>query len=136
MKILKTVIVVVILVALAGGGWYWYSARSRAAAKPHFTTTPVVRSDLTKSISATGTVEPEELVNVGAQVSGKITAFEKDSNNDEVDYGSPVKAGMVLARIDDLVYEAEMREAEAQKLKAEAAILSSNANITYSKAKL
>ena len=136
MKILKTVIVVVILVALAGGGWYWYSARSRAAAKPHFTTTPVVRSDLTKSISATGTVEPEELVNVGAQVSGKITAFEKDSNNDEVDYGSPVKAGMVLARIDDLVYEAEMREAEAQKLKAEAAILSSNANIAYSKAKL
>lgn len=136
MKILKTVIVVVILVALAGGGWYWYSVRSRAAAKPHFTTTPVVRSDLTKSISATGTVEPEELVNVGAQVSGKITAFEKDSNNDEVDYGSPVKAGMVLARIDDLVYEAEMREAEAQKLKAEAAILSSNANIAYSKAKL
>ena len=136
MKILKTVIVVVILVALAGGGWYWYSARSRAAAKPHFTTTPVVRSDLTKSISATGTVEPEELVNVGAKVSGKVTAFEKDSNNDEVDYGSPVKAGMVLARIDDLVYEAEMREAEAQKLKAEAAILSSNANIAYSKAKL
>ena len=136
MKILKTVIVVVILVALAGGGWYWYSARSRAAAKPHFTTTPVVRSDLTKSISATGTVEPEELVNVGAQVSGKITSFEKDSNNEEVDYGSPVKAGMVLARIDDLVYEAEMREAEAQKLKAEAAILSSNANIAYSKAKL
>lgn len=136
MKILKPVILVVAAAAVAGGGWFWYSVRAKASAGPHYSTTPVVRSDLVKSISATGTVEPEELVNVGAQVSGKITAFEKDSNNEEVDYGSPVKAGMVLARIDDLVYEAEMREAEAQKLKAEAAILSSKANIEYSKAKL
>lgn len=136
MKILKPVIVVAAVAAVVGGGWYYYSMKANGSKVPNYSTAEVARADLVKSISATGTVEPEELVNVGAQVSGKIISFEKDMNNNEVDYGSPVKEGMVLARIDDLVYEAEMRSAEAQKLKSEASILSSNANIEYSKAKL
>lgn len=136
MKIVKPVIAIAVIAAVAGGGWYYYSHKTKSSAMPDYITAEVTRTDLMKSISATGTVEPEELVNVGAQVSGKITVFENDSNGNEVDYGSPVKAGMVLARIDELVYDAEMREAEAQKLKAEASILSSKANIEYSKAKL
>ncbi|MDD3119753.1 MAG: hypothetical protein PHQ27_11280, partial [Victivallales bacterium] len=36
-----------------------------------FETTPVERADIIRAISATGTVEPEELINVGAQVNGK-----------------------------------------------------------------
>ncbi len=136
MKILKPVIAVAVVAVIAGGCWYYFSAKSESSQKTVYSVVDVERTDLVKSISATGTVEPEELVNVGAQVSGKIITFEKDLNNKEVDYGSPVKEGMVLARIDALVYDAEMRSAEAQKLKAEAAILSSNANIELSKAKL
>ena len=136
MKILKSVIAVVVLTAAAGGIWYFFNSKDSVPGKVNYSTQPLGRADLVKSISATGTVEPEELVNVGAQVSGKITVFEKDVNGKAVDYGSPVKEGMVLARIDDLVYDAEMRSAEAQKLKANAAILSSKANIDLAKAKL
>lgn len=136
MKILKPVIAVVILAAAAGGILYFFNSEDGAPGKVNYSTQPLGRADLVKSISATGTVEPEELVNVGAQVSGKITVFEKDADGKAVDYGSPVKEGMVLARIDDLVYDAEMRSAEAQKLKANAAILSSKANIELAKAKL
>ena len=102
MKIVKPVIAIAVIAAVAGGGWYYYSHKTKSSAMPDYITAEVTRTDLMKSISATGTVEPEELVNVGAQVSGKITVFENDSNGNEVDYGSPVKAGMVLARNDEL----------------------------------
>ena len=94
MKIVKPVIAIAVIAAVAGGGWYYYSHKTKSSAMPDYITAEVTRTDLMKSISATGTVEPEELVNVGAQVSGKITVFENDSNGNEVDYGSPVKPGM------------------------------------------
>ena len=49
---------------------------------------PVIRGDLEAVISATGTVEPEEVIDVGAQVAGKIIAFGKDKNGKPIDYGS------------------------------------------------
>ena len=126
-----------LILALVGGGVYWgYCKYVKKTSVTRFTTEPVTRSELSSTISATGTVEPEELVNVGSQVNGKIISFGIDSEKKEVDYGSPVKEGMVLARIDDALYDAEMREAQAQKLQAQAAILSSQANIDYAKAKL
>lgn len=137
MKKLVKWIGTLLIAALVCGGIYWgYGKYVKKTSIVKFTTEPVTRSELSSTISATGTVEPEELVNVGSQVNGKIIAFGEDTNKKEVDYGSPVKEGMVLARIDDALYDAEMREAQAQKLKAEASILSSKANIDYAKAKL
>jgi HlyD family secretion protein len=51
-----------------------------------FRTVPVTRGDLRATISATGTVEPEEVVDVGAQVAGKIVAFGKDKNGKGIDW--------------------------------------------------
>ena len=76
-------------------------------------TDSVRKNDLVRSITATGTVEPEELVNVGAQVQGMITKFGPDSKGKAVDYGSIVKEGGVLAWIDDSLYAAELRSAQA-----------------------
>ena len=45
-----------------------------------YRTTPVKMGDLLASISATGTVEPEEVVDVGAQVAGRLISFGKDKN--------------------------------------------------------
>ncbi len=137
MKSKKVILFGCLFLLAAGAGYFYFTQKNNTASRKNFyETEKVARGNLVSSINATGTVEPEELVNVGAQVSGKILSFEKDVNKNEVDYGSPVKEGMVLARIDDLLYEAEMRAAEAQKLKAEATILSCKANIGYSKAKL
>jgi len=135
-KLFRICSLLIAVLVLAGIGYWGYGKFLKKGSLIRFNTEKLARTDLASTISATGTVEPEELVNVGAQVSGKIIAFGTDIRKNEIDYGSPVKAGMVLARIDDVVYDAEMREANAQKLKAEASILSSQANITYSKAKL
>lgn len=101
-----------------------------------FRTETVGKTDLVRSITATGTVEPEELVNVGAQVQGMITRFGPDTNGKPVDYGSEVKAGGVLAWIDDSLYTAELKSAEASQLQAKAAINSAKASIIQAKAKL
>ena len=87
-----------------------------------FRTVQVKRGDLLATISATGTVEPEEVVDIGAQVAGRIVSFGKDKNGKEVDYGSVVEAGMVLARIDDALYAADVGSAKAQLGQNKAAV--------------
>ncbi|MBR4665335.1 MAG: RND transporter, partial [Lentisphaeria bacterium] len=101
-----------------------------------FRTDTIRKTDLVRSITATGTVEPEELVNVGAQVQGMITKFGPDTKGKPVDYGSIVKEGGVLAWIDDSLYAAELRSAQASQLQAKASINSANSNILQAKARL
>ena len=76
-------------------------------------TEPLRRSDILSTIRATGTVEPEELVDVGAQVMGLITGFGKDVQGNPIDYNSVVKEGTELAYIDKTPYSASQGQAEA-----------------------
>jgi len=90
--------------------WQTYQSYKNPGA---FLLTKVKRGDIIAVISATGTVEPEEVIDVGAQVAGKIVAFGRDQTGQTVDYGSAVEAGTVLARIDDALYSAEVAQARA-----------------------
>ena len=135
-KLLNWFITLLILAALGAGGYWGYKRWFAKTTQTVFRSEEATRTDLVSTISATGTVEPEELVNVGAQVSGKISVFGTDSNGKTIDYGSPVKQGMVLARIDDSVYAAEMRAADANRIQADANILQAKANIDLAKAQL
>ncbi len=135
-KFLNLIITVFVLAAIAAGGYWGYKRWFGQKTQTVFKTEIAEQRDLVSTISATGTVEPEELVNVGAQVSGKIATFGLDANEKSVDYGSPVKEGMVLARIDDAVYGAEMRAAAANQVQGEASIKQANANIDLAKAQL
>lgn len=56
-------------------------------------TQPVTQGTLAQSVTATGTVNAQDTVNVGTQVSGTISQL-------DVDYNSKVKKGQVLARLD------------------------------------
>jgi HlyD family secretion protein len=69
---------------ICAGAW-WFSAKGDKS--PIFRTVAVTRGDLEATISATGTVEPEEVVDVGAQVSGIISTFGKDKDGKMIDYG-------------------------------------------------
>lgn len=137
MKILlKIILGFVILGALAYSGYWVYNRYFVDKDRVEFRTEVVGYNDIASAISATGTVEPEELVNVGAQVGGMITKFGTDLNGKRVDYGSPIKTGDMLATIDDALYTLDLRNAQAQELQALAAINSANASINQSKAKL
>ena len=104
--------------------------------KIQFITTPVVRGDFVNKVQATGTLEPQELVDVGAQVTGEIKEFGTDVNGKRVDYGSEVKEGQLLARIDDTLVELNIKRAEASVAQAKAQILSAEASVTQAKASI
>ena len=132
----KLLLPVAIVIVIAVTAWWGYKTFYRDKVEISFKTEKILREDLTSSISASGTVEPEELINVSAQVSGKIMSFGKDTDGNTVDYRSYVKAGTLLAQIDDVLYAAALREAKAQKQQAEAAITSSYASIRQADARL
>ncbi len=134
-RILKKPIVLVVIVVVLGGfgAWRWHVGKNP---KLSFRTAVVERGDLASTISATGTIEPVEVVDVGAQVAGLISAFGKDTNGKTIDYGSIVEEGGILAKIDESVYVADLAVARAQMEQDRADELSGAANVDQMKAKL
>ena len=128
-KVVKTVIWLMILVGIGYGGYKIYLSYSTPTSRTVLKTETVTRTNIIRSISATGTVEPEELIDVGAQVNGKIMKFGTDLDGKPVDYGSRVKKGEVIALIDDIVYDATYKEAQAAKQQALASIATAQATI-------
>jgi HlyD family secretion protein len=122
---LRTLVIVLVLLALAGGGVYafnyWESVNGGGAS---FRTEPVVRRNLLATIPATGTIEPEEVVDVGAQVAGRIDNFGVDPTDPSgkriIDYCTPVEKDTVLARIDDSLYASRVAQAESALKNAQA----------------
>ena len=132
---MKSVVILLIVIALIAGGAAWY-AYGRSSGSTAFRTAEVKRGDLAASISATGTVEPEEVIDVGAQVAGLILSFGNDANGKPIDYGSVVKEGSVLARIDESVYATEVASSTAQLEQAKAGVARAIADLEQMKAKL
>jgi HlyD family secretion protein len=125
----------IIVLGIAGAGIAWYRLRGSDAAAD-FRTAVVKRGDLLVSISATGTVEPEEVIDVGAQIAGQIVSFGKDAAGRTVDYGSVVEEGTVLAKIDDSLYSADAAQAEAQVQSGRATLQRAEADLGQLRAKL
>lgn len=125
---LRTSVVVIVVVILAGGAgaWWW---RARNGVTLTYTTALVTRGDVSATIGATGTIEPLEVVDVGAQVAGRIRSFGMDRDGKTVDYGSVVEEGALLAKIDDSVYAADFSVAKARELSAAANVEQMNAKL-------
>ena len=136
MKLLKKrTIFGIIIVVLIGVSVTWYFYRSEGP-KVSYRTVEVIRGDLVATTGATGTVEPEEVIDVGAQVAGQINSFGRDKNGKTIDYGSVVEEGTVLAQIDDSLYTADAAQASAQLLQAKAGVQRAEADLEQLKAKL
>src|SRR5262245_25664812 len=127
--------VLAVAVLAVGGYWYWARAGTRPAT---FRTAPVHRGELQVTISATGTVEPEEVVDVGAQVAGMIKSLGADPNDSTrtVDYGSAVEQGTVLASIDDSLFVSDVDQATASVDQAKANQQKAEADLQQLRAKL
>ncbi|MBY0230053.1 MAG: efflux RND transporter periplasmic adaptor subunit [Gemmataceae bacterium] len=131
----RWLIVLVLLVGAAAGG-AWYVLHGRNGAGSRYRTEAVQRGRVASLINASGTVVPEEVVDVGAQVAGKIARFGKDLDGRDVDYRSRVKKGEALAFIDDSLYRPEVVIAEADLAVSKAEVDRARTDVDATKAKL
>ncbi len=121
-----------VMAVLWGGGalslWYYNDARGQRFT---YRTVGVSRGDLLATINATGTIEPEEVVDVGAQIAGEIESFGKDTRDPtrSISYGSPVEQGTVLAKIVDSLFKTRVDQNKASLLRAEAEVLQAQARL-------
>ena len=90
------------------------------------------------TINATGTIEPEEVVDVGAQVAGLIESFGTDPSDPSkpVSYGTRVEQGTVLARLDSALFQARVDQARGRVAKAKADIEQAQAKLRQAEREL
>lgn len=204
MRYLGTFVVLLVLGGLGTGGFFVYQRYSSAEPIFNYRTATVTRGDLVSTITATGILQPEDVLNVGAQVMGRIEDFgidfeaekrlklpasaaasavagsehseaphlpnamgqsappgtplarpssnaaraapvpatgirgssaaslaveDPDHKRPRIDYGSIVHPDTILAYIDPLLYEAQVRQATANLRRAEADLLQLKAKI-------
>lgn len=76
-------------------------------------TTPVQQGTLARTVTSSGTINPQDTTSVGSQVSGTISEI-------DADYNSVVKTGQVLARIDPTLFQASLAQSQSQLAQTEA----------------
>jgi HlyD family secretion protein len=133
-RLLGWIIILALLAAGGYAGWTYYNQPSTPTVK--FRLAPVQKGEIVSTIGATGTLEPEEVIDVGAQVAGQIISFGKDANGKTVDYGSVVQQGKLLAQVDSALYEADVASVTAQLEVDKSSVNSAQANLGQLKAKL
>ncbi|HET8699909.1 MAG TPA: efflux RND transporter periplasmic adaptor subunit [Gammaproteobacteria bacterium] len=96
---------------------------------PTYVTEPAREGPLRVTVTATGTLQPVNQVDVGSEVSGIIAKV-------LVDFNDPVQKGQVIAQLDTQTLEARVASARASLAVAEAAQAQAEATVTETKAKL
>jgi HlyD family secretion protein len=113
-------IIAIAAVALVALVALWYF-RFRAPASPALVTVPVQSGTLVQSITASGTVNPQDTIAVGSQVSGTIQEIDADFN-------SRVRKGQVLARLDPTPFQASLDQAQASLAQSQAQAQAAQSN--------
>ncbi len=132
----RLVIWLIVGCVAAGGvylGWRWHRGTGTGVT---YRSDKVDRTNLVSTITAVGTIVPEEVVDVGAQVNGLIASLGVDAEGKPIDYRSTVTRGMLLAQIDETIYLADVAAAEAQLSQNRAQVEVSRANLLLAQAKL
>ncbi|MDB4991534.1 MAG: hemolysin [Myxococcaceae bacterium] len=107
---------------LAGfGGWRLLQRRALLA-RPRYEQGKVTRGDIQVSVSATGTLKGRSTVEVGAEVSGRVTEV-------RVDYNDKVTKGQLLAVIDPERSQAAVDESIARVRDSDASIRQARATL-------
>jgi macrolide-specific efflux system membrane fusion protein len=102
---------VVLAISVVAALWYW--GNRGAQAQDQHPTATVTRGDIEDDVTALGTLQPLEYVDVGTQVSGQLQKL-------HVNIGDTVKAQDLLAEIDPTVYASKVDADQAQLLNLKA----------------
>jgi len=131
---MKTILAILTVFGLTGIGATYYVAHRAIEPAPSVTIAETEQpaaaakakpSEPPGTLVVTGTVKPEEVVEVGAQVNGMVVALGTDpaDPNKLLDQGSMVRKGTVLAQIDPTIYKAQVDYAEASLSRAKADLM-------------
>jgi HlyD family secretion protein len=115
------IIILIVAVLVAVIGVYAstvYSKRGVVSVQ----TGKVLRADLTSQVTASGEIKPKNYINIGANAQGIITAL-------PVKEGDRVRKGELLARLEDVQPEANVKSSEATVASAEADSSASEAGL-------
>ncbi len=116
------------LFALLGAGfWLFLADGSGNPQGPQFRTQAVKQGDLAVTVTATGTLQPRNSVEVGSELSGTITEV-------AVDFNDRVTPGQLLARLDTELLEAKLTAARASLQLAEARVDEASATVQETRA--
>ena len=115
----KIVVAVVCILAIAFTAWYFLKPKEQP---PQYITSEVSRGDIEDSVLATGVLEATKMVSVGAQVSGQVKKM-------YVQLGDQVKQGQLIARIDSIRQENDLKTAEASIKNQQAQLAVKQANL-------
>ena len=108
---------------LAAGGYYaWRTWFGQGTAGTGIVTAAAQRGNLEDAVTATGTLQPKDFVDVGTQVSGQLKKL-------HVDIGEIVKVGQLLAEIDPSVYQSKVDGDRAQLLNQKAQLADRQAQL-------
>jgi HlyD family secretion protein len=115
-RIISLAIAILVLAGTGYGFWRWGSSPKESP----YVTVPVQRGNVSQIVSSTGTLQAVVTVQVGSQVSGTIDKLFADFN-------TKVKAGQVVAQLNQDKFKASVDQARAN-------LLAAQANVTKAKA--
>ncbi|WP_336944257.1 efflux RND transporter periplasmic adaptor subunit [Acinetobacter modestus] len=115
-KIIMIAIGVAIIAAVA---WFFFKPKDQA---PQYISAEVSKGDIEDSVLATGVLEATKMVSVGAQVSGQVKKM-------YVQLGDQVKQGQLIAQIDSIRQENELKTAKANIQNQQAQLAVQQANL-------
>jgi RND family efflux transporter MFP subunit len=115
----------VLLVVLGGGTWFALSARSGVAVHTATAQALAASGGVASVLDATGYVTARREATVSAQITGTMTQVLFDE-------GDHVKAGQVIARLDDTAQQAALAQAQAQLQSAQAVLTQDEAQLAQS----
>lgn len=98
--------VALLVVALVAIAWHFLRGNGDDEASRQRPQVRVERGTVENTVTALGSLQPKEYVDVGTQVSGQLRRM-------HVDIGDEVEQGQLIAEIDPTVYEARLRKDEA-----------------------
>ncbi|MDP1702928.1 MAG: efflux RND transporter periplasmic adaptor subunit [Aestuariivirga sp.] len=111
-------------VIILGGAW-WYQSSQNAANAVSYETIKPVRSNLTVSVTATGTIQPTTQTDISSEMSGVVRSVNVDNND-------LIKKGDVLAELDSERYQAQLQSLQASVAGARARLADAQATLQAS----
>lgn len=132
----KKTILVIILILVGLGILSGFTIKNRSQKTNGLITKILQKGELIATVTATGTIEPEEVVDIGAQVVGIIDKFGQDptDTSKQIDFGSMVEPGTILALIDDSLYRARLDKAIAVVEQSKARVALAEADVVRAEA--